>query len=121
MLQTLNSRSIWIGLDCVLLVLVALLNGKLSLVISLVGLAIPLGLLIASHRRRNDGTRSAAVTLALALIAVLSWKNRWVVQVIVFGVFSLLFFVVAVSEVRKTRNRLQGASGGGLPRSDWPK
>jgi hypothetical protein len=110
----LKSRVLWTVVGSILLVPMAISNGPLYLVLTIVDIGILTLLLLSCHRKRNDGIRSAASSLILAVLAIASWKHRWTVQLVVCSAFSLGFGAFAISEMR-SRNRQESQNGSPHP------
>jgi hypothetical protein len=106
--ELLKLRVFWIILGGILLLPIAVSSGHLYWILTITDIGLLAALLVVSRRRRNDGLHSSALSLMLAVMTIASWKHQWITNIIVFGICSVLFGGIAVSEMRSTR---QGAGG----------
>lgn len=95
-----RSLMVWTVVVGLLLVPIALSSGSRLLALAIFDLGLLFAMFWVSHRNReqNKAIRSTMSCLALAILAVASWKYGWTVRMIVFGGCSILFAVIAISE-----------------------
>ena len=107
----LKLRVFWIILGGVLLLPMAASSGRLYWALTVTDIGILAALLVVSRRRRSDGIHSAALSLMLAVMTIASWKHQWITNIVVFGICSVLFGAIAISEMRSKRQCQAGGAG----------